>query len=413
MIKKDEYQLTRYACYLTSVAMAVCVNISPLLFVTFRNMYGISYTLLGLLVLINFSTQLGIDLIFSFFSRYFNINKVIQAMPLVSVLGLLVYVIVPTLFPEFTYLGLVIGTVFFSVASGLSEVLTSPVIAAIPSENPEKEMSTLHSTYAWGVVGIVIFSTIFLKLAGTHNWKYLAMILSLIPLSAALLFLRAKLPKMDMGADTSRSGVNGLSKGLILCVGCIFCGGAAECTMTQWISGYMENTIGIPKILGDIFGMALFAALLGFGRSFHAKYGRGISSVMIFGMAGSALCYIVASLSLNPVLGLLACALTGLFSAMLWPGTIIYAGDKFQKSGVWMYALLAAGGDSGASISPQLLGFATDKVSESSFAYALSDVLGITAEQVGMRAGMLTAALFPLAGLFLFIYMERYFKKCK
>ncbi len=58
-------------------------------------------------------------------------------------------------------MGLVIGTVIFSASSELAEVLISPVIAAIPSDNPEREMSKLHSIYAWGVVGIVIVSTSF------------------------------------------------------------------------------------------------------------------------------------------------------------------------------------------------------------------------------------------------------------
>ena len=42
---------------------------------TFREMYNISYTLLGTLVLTNFCTQLTVDLIFSFFTKYFNIKS--------------------------------------------------------------------------------------------------------------------------------------------------------------------------------------------------------------------------------------------------------------------------------------------------------------------------------------------------
>ena len=70
-----KYTLTKYACYSTNIAMAAVASLSPLLFVTFREMYNISYTLLGLLVVINFSTQLLVDLVFSFFTRFFNIKK--------------------------------------------------------------------------------------------------------------------------------------------------------------------------------------------------------------------------------------------------------------------------------------------------------------------------------------------------
>ena len=71
------YKRTKFACYFAYVAGASVFCLPPLLFATFRELYGISYTLLGTLVLINFCTQLGIDLIFSFFSRYFNIRKTI------------------------------------------------------------------------------------------------------------------------------------------------------------------------------------------------------------------------------------------------------------------------------------------------------------------------------------------------
>ena len=62
-----QYRITKAAAYTINVAMAVVATISPLLFSTFYSEYGISYSLLGLLVLINFCTQLGIDLLFSFF----------------------------------------------------------------------------------------------------------------------------------------------------------------------------------------------------------------------------------------------------------------------------------------------------------------------------------------------------------
>lgn len=136
----DRYAKTRKTCYYTYLAMSSVFCLPPMLFVTFREMYGISYTLLGTLVLINFCTQLTIDLIFSFFSRYFNIKKTIRVMPLLTAVGLAVYAIVPTLLPQYAYAGLVVGTVIFSVAAGLCEVLLSPLVAAMPSENPDRDM---------------------------------------------------------------------------------------------------------------------------------------------------------------------------------------------------------------------------------------------------------------------------------
>jgi hypothetical protein len=123
--------------------MAIVGNLSPLLFLTFRSLYGISYSLLGTLVLVNFVTQLTVDLIFSFFSHKFNIGKTVKITPVITVIGLWAFAILPWLFPAHAYLGIVIGTVIFSAACGLCEVLISPTIAAIPAENPEREMSKL------------------------------------------------------------------------------------------------------------------------------------------------------------------------------------------------------------------------------------------------------------------------------
>ena len=65
----------KYACYTTNISMSIVGNLSPVLFVTFRSLYGISYSLLGLLVLVNFVTQLTVDLLFSFFSFIIDVHE--------------------------------------------------------------------------------------------------------------------------------------------------------------------------------------------------------------------------------------------------------------------------------------------------------------------------------------------------
>lgn len=57
----------KWACYTTNITMSVIGHLSPVLFLTFRTQYGISYSMLGFLVLVNFVTQLGVDIVFSFF----------------------------------------------------------------------------------------------------------------------------------------------------------------------------------------------------------------------------------------------------------------------------------------------------------------------------------------------------------
>ena len=123
-----DFTRTRRTCYYTYLAMSSVFSLPPMLFTTFHNQYGISYTLLGTLILINFCTQLSIDLVFSFFSKFFNVKKVVRVMPLLTCIGLTIYAVIPSLFPEYAFPGLAAATVIFSVAAGLCErVLSLPM----------------------------------------------------------------------------------------------------------------------------------------------------------------------------------------------------------------------------------------------------------------------------------------------
>ena len=75
------------------------------------------------------------------------------------------------------------------------------------------------------------------------------------------------------------------------------------------------------------------------------------------------------------------------------------------------YALMAAGGDLGASVSPQLMGIVIDKVAASNFAYDISTALNLSVEQIGLKAGMLVSAIFPILGTVLVSFIIIYFKK--
>ncbi|MBR2320916.1 MAG: MFS transporter [Clostridia bacterium] len=412
MKNKGQYALCKRACYTTNIAMSAVGNLSPLLFVAFHNLFGISYTLLGTLVLINFCTQFAVDLIFAFFTKHFSLRTVIRIMPLLTIIGLVIYAVLPPLFPSMAYLFLALGTVIFAASSGMNEVLISPLIAAIPSDNPDAEMSKLHSVYAWGVVLVVVVSTLFLWVFGTDKWYFLALIWAIVPLVAFILFLRAELPPMHEEAtqEQTEEKSKNYAFGLFLCVVCIFLGGATECAMAQWVSGYLESALRIPKIWGDVLGVAGFAFMLGLGRTLYAKKGKNILNVLFISMLCASVCYLTASLCPNTVIGLIACALTGFCASMLWPGTLILLGERFPKAGVTAYALMAGGGDFGASFAPQMMGAIVDGVGSSAWASKLSQKLSISTEQIGMRTGMLISTIFPVLGIVVVCIMKKYFK---
>ena len=112
---------------------------------------------------------------------------------------------------------------------------------------------------------------------------------------------------------------------------------------------------------------------------------------------------VVASLSPLPIVGLVACALTGLCTAMLWPGSLIVASDRFPSAGVAVFALMAAGGDLGGAIGTQLVGSAADLAMSSAAVTRLAETLGLGAESPSMKLGLSVAVIFPLVASILYI----------
>ncbi len=407
----NNFKRVKWACYTANMSMAIVTNLPPLLLLTFREMYGVSYSELGLLIAVNFFSQLTIDLIFSFFSHRFNIARAVKFTPVLTLAGLFVYAVWPWIFPSQIFAGLLIGTVIFSMSGGFVEVLISPVIAAIPAENPDREMSKLHSVYAWAAVVLTALSTLYLLVFGGERWQILVLISMIVPLVSAVLFASAKIPEMQ--TPKAASGALGLlrNSGLWLCVAALFLSGAAELIMSQWSSSYLEAAMKIPKVWGDIFGVAFFSLTLALGRTFYAKYGKALERVLLFGALGATVCYLFAALAPYPIIGLVSCALCGFFVSMLWPGTLLVASNRFPAGGIFVYAIMASAGDLGSSIGPQLIGIVTDAAMKIEKVASLSGMLGLSSEQMGMKLGMLVGMLFPLAGTFLYIKIWKSRKK--
>ncbi len=396
------YKKTKFACYLTYLCMSAVAGLPPLLFLPFREQFGISYTLLGTLVLVNFFTQLAVDLSFTFFSHRLNAHKGVRLMPVLLAIGFAMYALIPTLFPSVAYLGFVIGTVLFSAAAGLCEVLISPLIAALPSKNPDREMSKLHSLYAYGLVFVIAFSTAFLQLFGAKNWVWLVLLFAVFPLVVAALLAGVPLPDMAVSRTDNANRLGKQGRLLAMCALCIFLGSAAENTMTNWVSGYMEKALGLSKLWGDLLGMAGFALLLGLARTWYAKRGKNIVRTLLVGMIGATVCYVVAGTVSNAIAAFAACVLIGWFTSMLWPGILILMEERIPHAGVAAYALMAACGDLGAAFAPQLMGVLVDTVAATNWAVALG-----SPEQVGMKVAALVTSVFPLLGSLVLLYMRK------
>ncbi|MDY2600995.1 MAG: MFS transporter, partial [Eubacteriales bacterium] len=139
----------------------------------------------------------------------------------------------------------------------------------------------------------------------------------------------------------------------------MICSGAAETAMAQWASAFAEAAIGVPKTIGDLAGPCLFAVFMGASRVLCARMSRNVDLKKMMRVCGILCtgCYLLASLSEWPILGLAGCALCGFSVGIMWPGTISLSSRNCPKGGTAMFAFLALAGDLGGTIGPMSVGF--------------------------------------------------------
>jgi len=404
---KPSYKLTVKACYMGLFVQATVVNLTPILFIPLRDQFGFSFGKLGLLVLINFITQVLSDILFSHAVDKYGYRPFLVGAHLTTIIGFAFFALSP-MFMSDPYIGFVIGTIIFSAAGGLLEILLSPAVNAIPSKAKSSSMSLLHSFYAWGQMAVVIVTTLFLFAFGKQSWPVIMLLWTIPPLINAILFSVA--PFAPNVHEDHREGFRKhiKNKFFIAAVFAIAFGGASEIIMNQWASAFMEKVMLIPKVLGDVSGMAMFAMMLGLGRLLHGKFGSkmDLNKIMLWGCAIAFACYLTVAFSGIGALSLFACGICGIAVSLLWPGTLVLTSEKFPLAGTWLFAFLAAGGDIGASVGPWLVGVISDNAVKVSFLTQLGTQLGLDQIQLGMRVGILVGALFPLAAFICLRYMR-------
>ena len=132
--------------------------------------------------------------------------------------------------------------------------------------------------------------------------------------------------------------------------------------MSQWSSLFAELGLGVPKVVGDLVGPALFALLMGVGRTVYGRAGDRINlqKALQFSSLFCVVCYLAAVVFSAPLFSLLGAALCGLSVSLMWPGTLSMAAAQFPKGGTAMFGILAIFGNLGGSVGPWLTGVVSD-----------------------------------------------------
>lgn len=360
-MKHINYKSTLHACYLGYITQALIVNLPPLLFVVFRDNFGLSYTMLGSLVVVIFITQLVVDaLAIKLIDRIGQRVAAVIAHAFAAV-GMIALAFLPRLLPD-PYVGLVIASLLFAIGGGLIEVLVSPIVDSLPGDAKASAMSLLHSFYSWGQVLVISLSTVALLLVGRDLWFLLPLLWALLPI--VTLFRFARVPLVPPEEESKRTPVRTLvtSKIFLIALLLMVCSGAAEQAMAQWASLFAEKGLGISKTLGDLFGPCLFAVMMGIVRSLYGTKGQTINIHKTL-VASSFLCilsFAVVALVPVPAISLLGCSLCGLAVSLMWPGMLSLTAGGYPAGGTAMFAMMALGGDLGCSLGPWLAGAVAD-----------------------------------------------------
>ena len=363
MQKTKNYRKTLIACYLGFITHAISANFTPLLFLTFKNSYGIPLEMIALIPMVFYLTQLLVDLVATKFADIIGYRICVVISQAVSALGLILMAFLPEVSKN-PFNGIIISVILYAIGSGLVEVLLSPIVEACPFENKSGVMSLLHSFYCWGAVGVILGSTIFFAVFGIANWKILTLIWALVPLFNIINFLSCPIERLVEDGEGMRIGQLLKYPLFWLMIILMICAGASEATMTQWASAFTESALGVSKTVGDLAGPCLFAIFMGVARVFYGKKSEklDLTKVMLGCGVMCVICYLLASLSQNAIVGLIGCALCGLAAGIMWPGTICISSQKCPKGGTAMFAFLALAGDLGATVSPTMVGSIADAV---------------------------------------------------
>lgn len=376
---KFTYKHTIKASYFGYITQAIINNLAPLLFIIFTKEFDINLSEITLIITINFLTQLIVDSIAAIYVDRIGYRISIVAAHIFAAFGLIGLVVLPHLF-ENSYLGLLLAVILYAIGGGLTEVLISPIVEACPTDNKAAVMSVLHSFYCWGVVAVVLMSTMFLYIFGENSWQVLPIIWSIIPIVNGIVFCFVPITSLNEDNDGMKIKELFGQKIFWLFFILMIASGASELAMSQWASAFAEMGLNVSKTVGDLMGPCMFAVLMGLSRVFYGKYSEKVKLIN-FIIGSAVLCviaYLVASLTPSPIVSLIACAVCGLSVGIMWPGMFSIAAGTLKRGGTVMFAILALAGDIGCSLGPTVVGFVSEAMGED------------------LKKGLLAAVIFPI-----------------
>lgn len=403
-----QYRRTFAGCY-TALAIQAFISICPpMLFVAFRTLYGLTYTELGALVFLEFAVQIVVDIIAATKVDKYGFRPFVYLSLLLITLGTIIFVLAPAILTH-PYPLFVVGTFVYSSASGLLEVIVSPIVDNLPTVDKARAMSRLHGYYGLGSIFVVIATTLLIRALGETRWQIIMSLYLVLPLTAYLLFRKA--PIIDCKDNERNLRFRDFINRPVfwLFASAIILAGVTELVMSQWASTFFETALGMDKLAGDLLAVASFAVFFTFGRLIYAYAGAkvNLSNACIIGAALCAASYTAIIISNIAELSIVCCALTGLGVALLWPGALSLATRYFPNASTKLFGVMGAMGDIGCAIGPFIVGLTADNIGAIPAMAALAEKFSMSPDTFGLKAGLLVGVCASLAAMGIHISIKR------
>lgn len=296
-----------------------------------------------------------------------------------------------------SYILLVVSIAVLGIAFGFIDPMTNAVLVKGGGQEKGKYLSLLHAAYG---LGAAIFPVLIaFALARGMSWRFSLLALASLVFGVTVVFFRCREQenpgqRMDVAAQgnslSSDSGdpTTWTSDLLIPTIAMFFYSGVYR-NLAVWMVMYFKDILGATQVIGSLALFTLFGAIV-IGRLISAKMSDSKDNLLLLTvyMTGAAAALTPIAWIRSQFMGFIAIAGFGLASAGIFPVITSYATGLFPaRSGMvtgFIYGSASAG------------------------AVALPWLMGIVADNFGLRSGMLMNAIsMAIAGFLLVVAFSR------
>lgn len=368
---------TRYMIFMTFLTMfclAVTDGSRGILIPTFKSVFSVNDTAIGLLLTFSSLAYLVASYFGSLLCQHFGQKKVILLGIMFSGIGFLIASKI------YLFYHLIFCYVFINFGFGLMGIGMNTLVPLIPVVYLGLLMNLLHFFYGLGST-FTQRLTGYLLYLGIH-WRNIFTAFFIVYIALFFLYFLVKIPQ-DHSATSPRKGT--IERPRLLFAFCLCLGFyvAAEMQTANWLFNYFKMALSLDVNTGSLF-VALFFGAFSVGRLGGAflveKFGY-MRSVFV-SLSLSFILYTTGLLMGSSGVGVIA--FSGLFFGITFPTLILVIQQTFPKKGTYIAGLATMSASLISMITGALMGFFNDHFGEAITIYTIPVVLAGAVLSIGL-----------------------------